>query len=422
MFFINLPLCVIGLVAAYFGLPKSTPGERRQLDIVGMSLLSPGVVFLLYGLSDVSERGFGDLLVLGPVVAGATLVLPFVRHGFRTRLDPVLDPRLFRDRGFALSGVFAVPLRPLALRRHVAAAALLSAGAGEDGVGGRPAARSPGPGQPADTQPAGTMIDQLGARPVVIWGMAAAALGTIAFTQVGSHPSPWLLGVSLVLRGAGLAAAQTAVMAQAYQGLSRDKVPHGSTATRILQQVGGSFGAVVVAVLLQWQLGHHGADQAGVEAAFGSRSGGVWRSRRSPWCPPSSCPGAGWMNRNPSPNRIGWRARNRRRSRPGGRTAHPQRRSVSSLARAPGEPAHPAARGRPPVARVVGQVVSPAGWMLPAAGVAHSWSDIPSGRRSIGAGRWFSRNVVQLISMHRYLVPVSSPMHSASEGQGATSR
>jgi hypothetical protein len=54
----------------------------------------------------------------------------------------------------------------------------------------------------------------------------------------------------LVVRGAGLTTANIALMAGAFTGLPRESVPDASSVTRIMQQVGGSFGTAVLAVIL----------------------------------------------------------------------------------------------------------------------------------------------------------------------------
>ena len=54
----------------------------------------------------------------------------------------------------------------------------------------------------------------------------------------------------LVVRGFGLGAVFIPLMTGAYVGLQRDEMPHASTVTRIAQQVGGSFGVAVLAVIL----------------------------------------------------------------------------------------------------------------------------------------------------------------------------
>ncbi|WMT39109.1 hypothetical protein RE628_16535 [Paenibacillus sp. D2_2] len=43
-------------------------------------------------------------------------------------------------------------------------------------------------------------------------------------------------------------------MASAYIGLSPKQIPHASSTTRIMQQIGGAFGASVIAIILQNEL------------------------------------------------------------------------------------------------------------------------------------------------------------------------
>jgi hypothetical protein len=52
------------------------------------------------------------------------------------------------------------------------------------------------------------------------------------------------------------------------EGVPREDVPDASSTTRIVQQVGGSFGAAVLAVILTHQLGHTPATAAASSLAF----------------------------------------------------------------------------------------------------------------------------------------------------------
>jgi dipeptide/tripeptide permease len=79
--------------------------------------------------------------------------------------------------------------------------------------------------------------------------MAIAAAGTVPFALAGAHTSELLLSLVLVVRGAGLTTANIALMAGAFTGPPRESVPDTSV-TRIMQQVGGSFGTAVLAVIL----------------------------------------------------------------------------------------------------------------------------------------------------------------------------
>jgi MFS family permease len=114
---------------------------------------------------------------------------------------------------------------------------------------------------------AGGLADRIGPRPVVLGGIVLTALGTAPFVLAGQHTGDPLLALALVVRGAGLSSVNMAVMVGAYQGVPREQIPDASSTTRIMQQLGGSFGAAILATVLQQQLAAH-AGAAGHAVAF----------------------------------------------------------------------------------------------------------------------------------------------------------
>jgi hypothetical protein len=97
------------------------------------------------------------------------------------------------------------------------------------------------------------------ARPIVIAGLLLTAAGTLAFAWAGPRTSEWLLAASLFVRGAGLAPVTIAVVAGAFRDIPSEDVPDASSTTRIVQQVGGSFGSAVLALILASALLSHRA-------------------------------------------------------------------------------------------------------------------------------------------------------------------
>jgi EmrB/QacA subfamily drug resistance transporter len=283
LFYVNVPICLAGLALAWRGLPASpraaggpTAGRpaarpKPRLDLAGLALLSPGLAAVLYGLAQVSaHHGFGHPAVIVPLAAGLLALAAFTLRALRARghTEPVIDLRLFRVRSFTgtaslmfvagLSMYGALLLLPL-YYQQVRGASALTAGL---------LLVPQGVGSLLPRTMAGRLTDRLGPRPVILTGMALATLGTLPFALAGPHTSEVLLSAGLVVRGAGLAAATIAVMATAFTGLAPDQVPHASSATRILQQVGGSFGTAVLSVILVLQLTGP-RTSAGVAAAFG---------------------------------------------------------------------------------------------------------------------------------------------------------
>ena len=254
IFWVNIPLCVAGLVLAWRGLAPTAPKKSSHLDVIGLALLSPGLAAMIYGLSQAGNHGgFDNSAVLLPVAVGAVLLGGFAFHALRTKL-PLLDLRLFAVRSFTASNVLlflsglsvygAMLLLPL-YEQEVRGQSALAAGL---------LLAPQGLGMLLTRGYAGRLTDRIGARPIVLVGFLLTMAGTLAYTQAGVNTNELLLGASLVVRGAGLGAVTIPVMAGAYLGLQSNQVPHASIATRITSQLGGAFGAAVFALILQTQL------------------------------------------------------------------------------------------------------------------------------------------------------------------------
>jgi MFS family permease len=192
-----------------------------------------------------------------------------VIHALRKRDRPLIDLRVLRVRSLAAATVVVFlaglsvygPLLLLALYyqqvqgRSVLVTGLLLA---PQGIGSL-----------LPRAIAGKAADFMGARPVVLAGLALTSLGTLPFAWAGPATSQWLLAAALFARGAGLSAVTIAVIAGAFKDISPAEVPDANSTVRIVQQVGGSFGAAILAVILAGQiLSHHAVTAAARGLAF----------------------------------------------------------------------------------------------------------------------------------------------------------
>jgi EmrB/QacA subfamily drug resistance transporter len=260
LFWVNVPLCVVGVVLAQGLLPADPPAGRVRLDVAGLALIAPGTVGLLYGLSNVGHSGgFGRADVLVPLIAGVLLLAVFTWRAARVGGGALVDVRLLRYRPVASSSAMlflsgaslygAMLLLPLYFQQS-RGASVLTAGLllVPQGVG---ALLSRGL--------TGRLMDSLGARVLVAAGFVLVGLATVPFALAGPRTGEGWLLAALLVRGFGLSVVTVPVMAVAFIGLERSAVPHASILTRIAQQVGGSFGTAVLAVILA---ATHSFDQA----------------------------------------------------------------------------------------------------------------------------------------------------------------
>ncbi|MEU6443987.1 MDR family MFS transporter [Streptomyces sp. NPDC047046] len=254
LFLVNIPFCLVGAVLAYRDLPDDRPAAdapRPRLDVLGLLLLSPGVAALLYGLSRVEgSAGFTSAGVLVPLLAGLVLVLAFVARSL-PRAHALINLRLLRHRAPAASAALlflggtslygAMLLLPLYWQQV----------RGQGALGAGLLLIPQGLGALAARTRAGHLTDRLGPRPVALAGFALVTLGTLPFALADAHTDTVLLLAALFLRGLGLGAAMVALSGAAFIGLAHHEIPDASIISRVSQQIGGSVGTAVLAVVLQ---------------------------------------------------------------------------------------------------------------------------------------------------------------------------
>src|ERR1700753_4329030 len=107
IFFINLPIGVVGIILAWIKLERDQPEPSHRLDWLGMALLSPGLTLAIFGLAESANGGFGDFKAWAPIVAGLALIATFLWHSWHKSEGALIDIRTFtQTRAGAAAGTF----------------------------------------------------------------------------------------------------------------------------------------------------------------------------------------------------------------------------------------------------------------------------------------------------------------------------
>jgi EmrB/QacA subfamily drug resistance transporter len=255
IFYVNVPIVLVALLLAQRVLHEDAGrADAGRLDTTGLALISPGLVAIIFGLSQSETHGgFGATIVWGPVVAGVVLVALFARHAwFADR--PLLDLKLFKNAGFSaaagstflLGGALFGTLLILPLYYQIAR--------GESALTAGLLMAPQGVGAAIAMPLAGRLTDRVGGGKVALVGIIVMTLGTLPYAFVGAETPYWLLAGLLVIRGLGLASSMMPSMAAAYAVLDRAAVPRATSALNVMRQVGGSIGTAILAVYLQGQI------------------------------------------------------------------------------------------------------------------------------------------------------------------------
>ncbi|MFI0512745.1 MFS transporter [Streptomyces sp. WSLK1-5] len=101
IFLVNLPAMVLLLVLGPFLLPESRDPAPGRFDWPSVPLSMAAVLPVVYGLKEIPSEGWHAGYVVS-ITVGLLFATLFV-HRQRTTASPMIDPALFRGRGFAPS-------------------------------------------------------------------------------------------------------------------------------------------------------------------------------------------------------------------------------------------------------------------------------------------------------------------------------
>jgi EmrB/QacA subfamily drug resistance transporter len=275
IFFLNVPVGLIGLVLAARLLPDLRGGREHRFDLPGVVLATSALCALIYGLVEGPRHHWGA--VAGPVsipavlILSAVLMVAFVLVEQR-QPEPLVPAALVRNRNFVIATlvtlVIAVAMYGLLLAYVIETETGLGMSALKAGVVALPWTVV----MSATAPVAGRLADRVGGRLLLSGGLATFAVGALGVAYLPSATSGGLAYAGpLVLVGLGIGATIAPATTEAMRPVAADLSGAASGLLNTARQVGGALGAAVVGAVLQNRLVHTAqaaaADHAGQLAA-----------------------------------------------------------------------------------------------------------------------------------------------------------
>ncbi|SON60577.1 Multidrug export protein EmrB [Mycobacterium simulans] len=253
IFLINIPIGLLTLVLAVIVLPRDVPVPAEPLDMLGMVLLSPGLVLLFYGMSLLPNRAaIADSYIWVPAATGLLLIVAFVVHALRRADHPLIDLRLLNNREVAAANairfLFAASFFGCCLLFPGYFQQVLSKTPLESGLLLIPQTL----GAAAVVPIVGRLLEQHGARGIVLTGTTLTVMGMGVFVYGTSrdHVDLSVLLTGLAMFGVGSACMMTPVSWAAVRTLKPSEVAHGSTLLTVNHNTAASIGAALMSVIL----------------------------------------------------------------------------------------------------------------------------------------------------------------------------
>jgi Na+/melibiose symporter-like transporter len=215
------------------------------LDPVGAVLSAVGIGLLILGIIEGPERGWGAPISLVGIIGGLAFLTAFVLFERRTA-DPLLDPSLFRLRGFAtgsaslflqffaMFGFFFVVLQYLQL--------VLGFGALKAAVSLLPLSAVILPLSAV----AATLAERYGQKKVGGAGLGISAVGFLAMTTLRADSGYLHFLWAMLIIGVGMALAMTPATNAIVASLPTSKQGVASAVNDTARELGSAFGIAVL--------------------------------------------------------------------------------------------------------------------------------------------------------------------------------
>ena len=265
VFFVNVPVGVLGVAASYLLIDESRDmSEEQRLDLAGLLTSGLGLFALTYGLIEANTYGWSSARIVGSFVAAAVLLGSFVILELRQRV-PMLDLTLFRNGTFAGANVvilmvglamFGVFFFVSLYMQNILGFSAVQAGA----------AFLPMTVLIILVAPiAGKLSDRIGSRWLMTGGMTLLGIQLLYYSTLGVNANFWDLLPALLIGGVGMSLTMTPSAAAIIGSVPTDKAGVGSAVMNSMRQVGGSIGVALIGAIIAAKVGDRRSPEAFVD-------------------------------------------------------------------------------------------------------------------------------------------------------------
>jgi len=258
IFFVNLPVGVVGFVLAWILVPKLETHKHR-FDLVGVFLSATSLFLIVFGLQEAEKYDWG--VIWGPIsvwsliITGVAVMGLFVWQQARTRSEPLVPLPLFRDRNYSIANLtiatvgFTVTSMSLPLMFFVqlargltpTQAALLLV----------PMAVFAGVLSPF----AGRLIDRIDPRWMLIPGLLLVSGSLVLYSSLMNVDTPiWAFLIPSAIMGIGNAGMWGPLATTATRNLTPRQAGAGAGIYNTMRTVGSVIGSAAIAAFMQARL------------------------------------------------------------------------------------------------------------------------------------------------------------------------
>ncbi len=263
IFFINVPVGMLGSIAAVMLLPRYPGGRAGRFDLLGFLTVATGLFSLLLALTEGQDWGWTSYRVLILLTLGVLSLALFVI--IELELDePLLDVRVFRcwayTNSLLLISVLSVGLFGVLFFIPLFLQQAQGMGAFEAGLLLLPQALVMGVLMPI----AGRLYDKIGPRWPAAIGLTIVAIGTYELHRTTLDMTHAHMMWLLAFRASGMGLAMMPIMTGGIAAVPPSVVSSASAINNVVQRTTAALGLAILTAVLTTQQAQLMADRSGL--------------------------------------------------------------------------------------------------------------------------------------------------------------
>ena len=264
IFFVNVPVGVLGFALAPLLLRESRDAQVKRFDLPGAVLVTGGLSSLVYAITQAGSKGWLSGETLGVFAGSLVLLAAFVAWELR-HPEPLMRFGILQTRtvsganvaGFIMgTALFSMFLMLTLYMQQVLGYSAMKTGLAYLAVAGTAIVWS---------GVAGQLVTRVGVKPVMVVGMTMLTAGLLYFTQVsvgGSYVRDLLPGFLII--GVGIGFSFVPISIAALAGVKPAEAGLASGLINTSQQIGGALGIAALSTIAT----SHTTDSLGTGAAL----------------------------------------------------------------------------------------------------------------------------------------------------------
>ncbi|QDP97663.1 DHA2 family efflux MFS transporter permease subunit [Microlunatus elymi] len=253
IFFVNLPVGVVGIVLAWKWVP-SLPTHSHRFDVVGVILSAIGMFSLVFGIQEGSHLNW-DYRAWLLIIGGLVVMAVFVGWQAKGAAEPLVPLSLFKDRNFSLANVAITAVGVVMVGFQLPFMLYAQTVRGLDPTGAALLTAPMAILSMIFAPIVGRLVDTKHPRYLAGFGMLASSVGLFWMAAVMRPDTPiWQILLPVSLYGLGNAFIFAPLGVSANRNLPMSQAGAGSGVFNNSRQVGAVLGSAGIAALMTSRL------------------------------------------------------------------------------------------------------------------------------------------------------------------------